>query len=100
MPAHVDLDVTEEEQEEVTGWGCWSQEANDDVDAVVDLLVEKIKNKELRTPEAIVSQMAYRMSEIGDGATDTVVKESVAGYLKTVMEENGIPKLGMSLYGW
>lgn len=83
-----------------TRWGCWSEAANDGVDDVVDTLNEKIRNDELRTQEAIVSDMAYRLSEVGEGAAELSVRESVAYALKAVMDERGIPELGNMLYGW
>jgi len=84
----------------IPNYGCFSDEANQDIDEMIDVLIDKIEDGELTTPERLVAEMAMRMSEIGDGACDTVVKETVAYHLRDAMEEHNIPEFGMLLYGW
>jgi hypothetical protein len=85
----------------VPDWGCFTDEAN----LAVDGLVESLNDKEWTdqqgwmSAEDVVYYVAEDLRDIGEGATDTVVKESVFGAISELVESFDDWDISM-IYGW
>ena len=93
-PIHRDPDLDGDD------YGCFTDEANQQVAELVERVREAIESGDLDNAEAIVDEVKEGLQPIGQGATDTVVKENVFQALNTALCEADIRVGAAEIYGW
>jgi hypothetical protein len=81
-------------------YGCFTDAANAKVAKVVEYAISGIRHGLLKDDEAVVSFVRAQLKTIGEGSTDTIVKENVFYALDEALSEAGIHIEARLIYGW
>ena len=86
--------------QEIPCYGCFTDEANAEVAAFVVETKDCLHRGDIKTWAKLVEVVREKLTEVGEGATDTVVKENVFHALMSNVKEAGISDVvWMDIYG-